>query len=86
MIPRPLGAPSAPSPLSHFLVFLAAFKLSCCCFSPGSSPICGPGKDSVGTEGTGPVPGIPGPPYGAAHLQVTPFSLLSIGTTPDGNG
>lgn len=72
------GGTLCPSPLPHPLIFLAAFKLYFCYFSAGSSPICGPGKDSVRTEGAGPVPGPPEPPHGAAHLQVSPFSLLSF--------
>lgn len=86
MIPCPLRAPSAPSPLPHSLIFLAAFKLYFCYFSAGSSPICGPGKDSVSTEGAGPVSGPPEPPHGAAHLQVSPFALLSSDHPQKGMG
>lgn len=41
--------------------------------SPGSSPICGPGKDYVCTEGAGVAPGPAGASHGAAPLQVGPF-------------
>lgn len=74
VLPHPLGAPSAfpHSSLSH--LFLATFNLCCCHLSPGSSPICGPGKDYVCTKGAGPVPGPSEPPHGASYLQVTPFN------------
>lgn len=80
VLPHPLEHPlpflSPPShtflnPSSH--THLVAFNLYCCHFSPGSSSICGPGKDYVCTEGAGRVPGPSEPPYGASYLQVTPF-------------
>uniref|UniRef100_A0A8C6CWX1 Valine--tRNA ligase, mitochondrial n=1 Tax=Moschus moschiferus TaxID=68415 RepID=A0A8C6CWX1_MOSMO len=67
--------PVSPPSLSYFL---AAFELYFCYSSTGSSPICGPGKDSVSTEGTGPVPGPPEPPHGAAHLQAVESGALEL--------
>lgn len=76
VLPRLLETPSAlPHPVRGLILSL----------SPGSSPICGPGKDYVHTEGAGPVPGPTGAPHGPAHLQVAPFKS-STGAMLKGDG
>lgn len=71
----PLGEPLALL-LSPTLISLAPLTFTVAAF-PGSASIRGPGKDSVRTEGEGPVPGPPEPSHGAAHLQVTHFHSTS---------
>lgn len=44
VLPHPLGAPSVPPPLSHFLIFLEAFHISRCHFSPRAFTDLWPGK------------------------------------------
>uniref|UniRef100_A0A8C8TNL3 Valine--tRNA ligase, mitochondrial n=1 Tax=Peromyscus maniculatus bairdii TaxID=230844 RepID=A0A8C8TNL3_PERMB len=74
VLPRLLETPFAlPHPVRGLILSL----------SPGSSPICGPGKDYVHTERAGPVPGPTGAPHGPAHLQVAPFkSSTGCGSVP----
>lgn len=71
VLSHPWGAPSFPPPLSH--LFFRGLYLYYCHFFPGTSQICGPGKDCVCIEGAWPLPGCPGPAHGAAHVQVPPY-------------
>lgn len=71
VLPRPWRHPPFLLPSPSY--FLEAFNLYYCHFFPGSSQICGPGKDCVCTEGAWPVPWCPRPAHGAAHVQVPPY-------------
>lgn len=73
----PLLLQGCPLPSPHFPSCFLGLSPSFLPDFPGPSPVCGPRKDYVCTEGAGLIQGCPKPSHGAAHLQVTnPFLTL----------